>query len=93
MALNSSPKKSAFPRAYREKFFKVKSSHAVSGDRYVAATRPVLMVATMAERSASTDDTRLASSNSVCGLHLGSFHGVPAPGRRQALPKHASLNV
>jgi hypothetical protein len=51
------------------------------------------MVATMAERSASTDDTRLASSNSVCGLHLGSFHGVPAPGRRQALPKHASLNV
>ena len=47
----------------------------------------------MAERLASTDDARLASSNSVCSLHHGSFHGIPAAGRPQALPKHASLYV
>jgi hypothetical protein len=51
------------------------------------------MLMTMAERSASTDDTRLASSNSVCSLHYGSFHGVPAAGRPKALSKHASLYV
>lgn len=45
----------------------------------------------MVECSASSDDTRLAPSNSVCRLHRGSFHGVPAPGRPQALPKHASV--
>ena len=39
------------------------------------------------------DDTRLTPSNSVCRLHRSSFYGVPATGRPQALPKHASLRV
>ena len=93
MALNSSPKRSASLRAYREKSSKVRPSHAVSGGRYVVATCPVRVLTTVAERSASADHTRLASSNSVCGLHRGSFHGVPAACRSQALPKHASLHV
>jgi hypothetical protein len=93
MALNSSPKRSASQRAYRGKFSKVRPSHAVSGGRYVLATWPVRMLIIMAGRLASTDDTRLASSNSVCGIHHGSFHGVPTPGRSQALPKYASLHI